>query len=300
MPDLPEHSRPHREGPDPSPEGSDAAADRRAVDTSFGATGLASSPSGNGSRSRLSDPLTEPDPLGDGTGGPATGARDQTAGNGDTATDAGTAPTIDGGGGDGSGTDETPGGDEPPPGRRRKTRSGWRGVAEWALVIGGALLVALVVRTFLVQAFWIPSASMEPTLHEGDRVLVNKLSYDLHDVHHGDVIVFERPDEPSDVPHPENEIRDLIKRVIGLPGDVIEARDGIVYINDEPIDEPYLAPDTPTTDLPRQEVPEGKLFVMGDNRTNSHDSRRFGPIDESSIVGRAFLRIYPLDDIGGL
>jgi signal peptidase I len=282
VPDLPEHSRTPREGPDPSLEGSDVAPERRAVDTAFGASGvsgLASSPAGNGSRTRLGDPLTEPDPLDDGT---------------DSVVDA------DNNGGDGSGTDEMAGGDESPPGQHRKGRSGWRSVAEWALVIGGALLVALVVRTFLVQAFWIPSASMEPTLHEGDRVLVNKLSYDLHDVHHGDVIVFERPDEPSDVPHPEDEIRDLIKRVIGLPGDVIEARDGIVYINDEPIDEPYLAPDTPTTDLPRQEVPEGKLFVMGDNRTNSHDSRRFGPIDESSIVGRAFLRIYPLDDIGGL
>jgi signal peptidase I len=181
-----------------------------------------------------------------------------------------------------------------------KERSAWRRWVEWGLVIGGALLVALVVRTFLIQAFWIPSASMEPTLHEGDRVLVNKLSYDLHDVHRGDVIVFERPTEPNEVAHPEDEISVLIKRVVAVPGDVIESRNDAVYVDGDRIDEPYLVPGTPTTGLQRQEVPDGKVFVMGDNRTNSHDSRAFGPIDESSIVGRAFVKIYPLNDIGGL
>jgi signal peptidase I len=288
VPDLPEQSRAPREGQDPRSDGSEVLPERRAVETPrvappfdapLDALGVPANGahSGNGSSTRIGDALTLSD-LPERDGETATG-------------DAGDGGDDDAGDGEGEGGAEH---------ARRPRRSGWRSAIEWALVIGGALLVALVVRTFLVQAFWIPSASMEPTLHEGDRVLVNKLSYDLHDVHHGDVIVFERPDEPSDVPHPEDEIPDLIKRVIGLPGDVIEARDGIVYINDERIDEPYLAPDTPTTDLPRQEVPEGKLFVMGDNRTNSHDSRRFGPIDESSIVGRAFLRIYPLDDIGGL
>jgi signal peptidase I len=280
VPDLPEQSRAPREDRDPRPDGSEVLPERSAIDTSAPAdpgasagagVGTAHAHSGNGSSTRLGEAPTTTD-------------------DGDSDVD------IDDEGGDdgeqGSGAEHAT--------ARKPRRSGWRSAIEWALVIGGALLVALVVRTFLVQAFWIPSASMEPTLHEGDRVLVNKLSYDLHDVRHGDVIVFERPDEPSDVPHPEDEIPDLIKRVIGLPGDTIEARDGVVYINDERIDEPYLVADTPTTDLPRQEVPEGKVFVMGDNRTNSHDSRRFGPIDESSIVGRAFLRIYPLDDIGGL
>jgi signal peptidase I len=198
-----------------------------------------------------------------------------------------------------SGGDDRVRGDKPSH-RAKPKRSGLRSAVEWGLVVGGALLVALIVRTFLVQAFWIPSASMEPTLHEGDRVLVNKLSYDLHEVNRFDVIVFERPEEPSAVPHPENEIQDLIKRVIGLPGDTIEARDGIVFIDGEPIDEPYVPEGASTVDLPRQEVPEGHLFVMGDNRENSHDSRKFGPIDESSIVGRAFVKIYPLNDIGGL
>lgn len=185
-------------------------------------------------------------------------------------------------------------GEEKPPKRRLRT------LVEWAAVIGGALLVALVVRSTLAQAFWIPSPSMEPTLQEGDRVLVNKLSYELHDVHRGDVIVFERP--PMAVGgNPEEDIPDLIKRVIGLPGDVIEARaDGSVYINNRRLDEPYLAPDTHTADLARQEVPEGHVFVMGDNRANSSDSRAFGPIDEDLIVGRAFIRIWPLGDVGGL
>jgi signal peptidase I len=303
VPDLPEQSRAPREGPDPSFEGSEVVSERSSVETAFGAPDLAPAGSGNGAHTRqLDDTATTVDPLGE-PGGTTTGDRL------DIDTDRlDTDPGRNGHGeaneGDGDDDELETADDErdgpPPGGARRARRSGWRSVAEWALVIGGALLVALVVRTFLVQAFWIPSASMEPTLQEGDRVLVNKLSYDLHDVRHGDVIVFERPDEPSDVPHPENEIPDLIKRVIGLPGDIIEARDGVVYINDERIDEPYLAPDTPTTDLPRQEVPDGHLFVMGDNRTNSHDSRKFGAIDESSIVGRAFLRIYPLDDIGGL
>jgi signal peptidase I len=301
VPDLPEQSRAPREGPDPSFEGSEVVSERSSVETAFGAPDLAPALSGNGTHTQrlgdttAADTATTADPIGEpgstidrldreGLDG------EQERANGDSSGD---------GGDDELETADDEGG-PPPDGGSRARRSGWRSVAEWALVIGGALLVALVVRTFLVQAFWIPSASMEPTLQEGDRVLVNKLSYDLHDVRHGDVIVFERPDEPSDVPHPENEIPDLIKRVIGLPGDIIEGRDGVVYINDERIDEPYLAPDTPTTDLPRQEVPDGHLFVMGDNRTNSHDSRKFGAIDESSIVGRAFLRIYPLDDIGGL
>jgi signal peptidase I len=302
VPDLPEQSRASREGHEPRPESDEVPIERAAVETSPTERGLTGSPSGNGSGTRLGDPVTDADPLDDGTGGTATGPGSGTEPNG-SASDVVDATIVDDEAAGTSTTDEdADGGDEgePPAKERRARRSGWRSAVEWALVIGGALLVALVVRTFLVQAFWIPSASMEPTLHEGDRVLVNKLSYDLHDVHHGDVIVFERPDEQSDVPHPEDEIQDLIKRVIALPGDVIEARDGIVYINDEPLEESYLAPDTPTTDLPRQEIPEGEVFVMGDNRTNSHDSRRFGPVDESSIVGRAFLRIYPLDDIGGL
>ena len=187
-----------------------------------------------------------------------------------------------------------------------RTSARMRSTMEWVAVIVGALVVALVVKTFLFQAFYIPSASMEPTLDKGDRVLVNKLSYDLHDVHRGDVIVFElEPDQVGD-----DGIKDLIKRVIGLPGDTIESRDGVVYVNDRALSEPYLAEGTVTGDpddgqnpaIPRQTVPEGHVFVLGDNRSNSADSRYpyRGPIPIDSIVGRAFVLVWPPGDIGSL
>ena len=169
--------------------------------------------------------------------------------------------------------------------RRRKSI---KSAVEWVAIIGGAFLAALLIKTFLLQAFFIPSASMETTLMKGDRVLVNKLSYDLHDLNRGDIVVFERPPGEED-----QQIHDLIKRAIGLPGDTIEARDGRIYIDDKPLDEPYLEPGTITDRLERQTVPEGQVFVMGDNRGDSKDSRFFGPIDQSLIVGRAFIRVWP-------
>ena len=178
---------------------------------------------------------------------------------------------------------------EPTP---RSSKDGTRNAIEWVLIVVGALLVALVVKTFLIQAFFIPSLSMYSTLDEGDRVLVNKLSYRLGDIDRGDIVVFERPKNL-----PESAIKDLIKRVIGLPGDVLESRDGAVYVNGERLEEGYLDEGTTTTGLERQTVPEGFIFVMGDNRENSEDSRFFGPIDEDLVVGRAFVRVWPLPDV---
>jgi signal peptidase I len=177
-------------------------------------------------------------------------------------------------------------------------------VVEWACVVAGAVLLALVVKIFLLQAFYIPSPSMYPTLKEGDRVLVNKLSYKLHDVNRGDVVVFERPasEAPSAIP-------ELIKRVIGLPGDSVTFRNGRVYINGELLDEPYLpagvtttadfAPNRCTTEAPCL-IPQGDVWVMGDNRNDSKDSRYFGPIPESSIVGRAFVIVWPFSRVAWL
>lgn len=173
--------------------------------------------------------------------------------------------------------------------------SGTRTFVEWVLVIAGALLVALVIKTFLVQAFYIPSTSMEPTLRVGDRVLVNKMSYRLHDVNRGDIVVFERPPNAS-----VSEIRDLIKRVVGLPGETIVARDGKVFVDGVALDEPYLPPNTRTPDFAEVAIPPGHVFVLGDNRTNSSASNVFGPIDEDLIVGRAFIRVWPLNHISGL
>jgi signal peptidase I len=173
-------------------------------------------------------------------------------------------------------------------------RSGWRNAIEWIVIIAAALAVALVVKTFLFQAFYIPSESMEPTLKPGDRVLVNKLSYHLHPIHRGDIVVFKRP--PGETSDPA--IKDLIKRVIGLPGDTIETVNDQVWINGHPIKEPYLVAGTPTTSLVKHKIAPGEYFVMGDNRTNSKDSRFIGAIPGSLIVGRAFVRVWPLSALG--
>lgn len=176
-----------------------------------------------------------------------------------------------------------------------RRRSPVRSLIEWLLVLGGALVVALLIKTFLFQAFYIPSESMEPTLTRGDRVLVNKLDDGIGDIGRGDIIVFGRP--PNEAP---SEIDDLIKRVVGLPGETVEGRGGQVWVDGAPIDESYLADGTITDPFPPVEVPDGFVFVMGDNRGNSRDSRVFGPIDGDLIVGRAFVTVWPLGRAGGL
>jgi signal peptidase I len=202
------------------------------------------------------------------------------------------APAASGEEGDGGDTVTSRGG------VRRTGSSAGRMVLEWVAVIGCGVLIALTAQAFLVQAFWIPSPSMTPTLEVGDRVLVNKLSYRAHDVRRGDLVVFERPPQASS--GAEGEIKDLIKRVVAVGGDTLEGHDGDVYVNGERIDEPYLAAGTPTDNLPRQEIPEGHVFVMGDNRQNSEDSRVFGPVAEDTIVGRAVVKVLPLSDVGWL
>ena len=122
-------------------------------------------------------------------------------------------------------------------------RSRW--LTEWILIIGAALLAALVIKTFLLQAFYIPSESMTPTLAVRDRVLVNKVSYHVHHVHRGDIVVFRRPQ--ADLGGPE--IKDLIKRVIGLPRETIEAHDNQVFVDGRAMREPYLPPGTTTSDF---------------------------------------------------
>jgi signal peptidase I len=139
---------------------------------------------------------------------------------------------------------------------------------------------------------------MQPTLQVKDRVLVNKLSYDLHDVHRGDVVVFERP------PGETEKIKDLIKRVVAVEGDTLTLQDGKVLVNGKAVDEPYVPEGAETVNIcaftGTVKVPDGHVFVMGDNRENSKDSRCFGPIDEDLIVGRAFIRVWPLSALGTL
>jgi signal peptidase I len=205
--------------------------------------------------------------------------------------------------------------------RRRAHRR--RNTIEWIVVLAGALVIAVVIKTFLFQAFYIPSDSMEPTLKVGDRVLVNKLSYRLHDVNHGDIVVFDRPSterqtvqgcdgNPVEIPRSTSfngeQVHDLIKRVIATEGDTVEQRGGHVFVNGKQLDEPYVhktngvTDNTPAFRFPSQciTVPPGKVFVLGDNRLDSNASNMFGPIPEGSIVGRAFIRVWPPGSIGGV
>lgn len=167
-----------------------------------------------------------------------------------------------------------------------------RNVVEWVVTLAGALLVALLVQAFLFQPFFIPSASMVPTLDIQDRVLVNKLSYRMHEVRRGDIVVFERSnDEPG-------AIRDLIKRVVAVEGDTIESRGDTLYVNGQPVNEPYRRTASLGMQVSRVTLGQDQVFVMGDNRTDSTDSRVFGPIAEDRIVGRAFVKFWPLGDLG--
>ena len=181
-----------------------------------------------------------------------------------------------------------------------KAKPGMDAIREWVTVIGVALLIAFVVRGFVLQQFYISGPSMESTMFQNNRVLVNKLSYRLHDIHRGDVVVFDRvTTDGVEVQHD-----DLIKRVIGVAGDSVSIAGCVVSVNGSEIDEPYLN----DYDLAQQNledrcrVPEmasaivepGHLFVMGDNRPQSFDSRMFGTIEEDLVVGRAFVIIWPL------
>ena len=172
------------------------------------------------------------------------------------------------------------------PGMSRTTRA----FVDWIVVVGIALLVAVLVRTFLLAHFVVDGTSMFSTLDTGDRVFVNKLSYRLHDPNRGDVVVLHQIGGSSE--------RDLIKRVIALPGEEIEIRSCEVTIDGRRLVEPYLDPTIVTPgncggDYGPTVVPDDSVFVMGDNRAGSSDSRALGPIHESDLVGRAFVVFWP-------
>ena len=200
-----------------------------------------------------------------------------------------------------------------------KDSAGRRFVGSTPFLIFVALAVAILVKTFVIQAFYIPSESMVPTLEVGDRVFVSKFMFDGGDVARGDVIVFENPN-PGELPdrsgvssilhwlgegiglaQPENE--DFIKRVIGLPGETIEIKENVVYIEGQPLDEPYLTEEAKSNngDLEPTTVPDGEVFVMGDNRGNSADSRYgLGTVPLDRVIGKAFVLIWPPSHVGGI
>ncbi len=174
------------------------------------------------------------------------------------------------------------------------------------------MAIAFLLKVLVAQAFYIPSVSMTPQLLVSDRVLVSKLSYRLHDPRRGDIVVFDCP--PDQCPEAEDggggvgrlvrsfgqgvgviqpSTQEFIKRVVALPGETVESRHGQVYINGRRLIEPYLAPDTITSNLAPTMVPPGRLFVLGDNRSNSSDSRVFGPVSRASVVGRAVATVWP-------
>jgi signal peptidase I len=171
--------------------------------------------------------------------------------------------------------------------------SALRTVLEWVVLVACALLVAFVVKTFVFQAFYIPSESMVPTLAVGDRVLVNKLADRFGDPDRFDIEVFRAPEGTETA-----EIKDLVKRVVGLPDETIEGRDGRIYIDGKLLEEPFLPPGTQSRTFGPVEVPPGHYFMLGDNRQFSKDSTYFGPIPRSSMIGRVFVRIWPLNRIG--
>ena len=180
---------------------------------------------------------------------------------------------------------------------------------ELPLLILAALVIAVVIKTFFFQAFWIPSSSMEDTLQINDRVMVNKLAYRFGDLQRGHVVVF---DDPRGAETPQETIveaarrnvleaiglsvprSEFIKRVIGLPGERIEIIDSQVFIDGAPISEPYLKIGSTMPDFGPMIVPPGEMFVMGDNRNSSQDSRYFGTVPTETIVGRAFVIMWPV------
>lgn len=179
----------------------------------------------------------------------------------------------------------------PAPAPRKKKHG--NAFTEWIIVIGVAVSAALLVRAFVLQQFAVSGYSMISTLHDGDRVLVNKLSYRLHDPRRGDVVVLKTLENASE--------RDLIKRVVALPGETVEYRSCVLYIDGREVVEPYLDPAVVTSTSCGQPyapnvVPDDTVFVMGDNRPGSKDSRSLGPITYDNLIGRAFVVIWPAGD----
>ena len=183
-------------------------------------------------------------------------------------------------------------------------------VRELVVLVVTALVIAVVVKSFVAQAFFIPSGSMLPQLKVDDRVVVSKISYKLHEPRRGDIVVFDAPGggPKDDSPLPARVVRSIvqsiglaapstdeyIKRVVALPGERVEAHGGKVLVNGLELVEPYLPAGTRTADFTAVVVPPDTVWVMGDNRGNSADSRIFGPVPQSTVVGRAIARVWPL------
>jgi signal peptidase I len=171
----------------------------------------------------------------------------------------------------------------------------WRGLQDNIILITIALALAIIIRTFIAEPRLIPSESMFPTLHTGDRLVVEKVSYRLHPPQTGDIVVFQSPEELQRRGYSKDQA--FIKRVIATPGEVVSVANGKVYLNGKPLTENYIA-EPPNQPFPPVKVPENQFFVMGDNRNDSNDSRYWGFLPQKNIIGRATFRFWPLDRIG--
>jgi signal peptidase I len=186
-------------------------------------------------------------------------------------------------------------------------RRGWRQIREWIVVLATALVVATLLRTFVVQQYYIAGPSMEPTLIGDDRVLVNKLAYRFSVPSRGDVVVFDRITTNGDTVQHD----DLIKRVIALPGETVEIRNCVVLIDGISLDEPWLEPESSVTgrddslqcgvaNTEPTLVGDSEVYLVGDNRAMSFDSRMFGSVSIDVIAGKAMVVIWPLPSVGRL
>lgn len=179
-----------------------------------------------------------------------------------------------------------------------KHRSRSRSLIEWGIVIVVAVLVSLLIRTFVFQTFFIPSGSMEPTLQIGDRIIVSKLSVELGTIHTGDILVFKAPKAVATVCG--DNVSDLVKRVIGLPGQHLTSKGNTIYVNGKVLLQPWTHNPILGKPIGNVTVPKNHYFMMGDNESDSCDSRFWGSIPRSSIIGKAFVRIWPLSRFGFL
>jgi signal peptidase I len=172
---------------------------------------------------------------------------------------------------------------------------GWRNWQENITLVAIALCLALLIRTFVAEPRYIPSESMVPTLHTGDRLVVEKVSYHFAAPKMGDIIVFQPPEELQHQGYPKDQA--FIKRIIGTPGKVMSITDGKVYIDGQSLQEDYIA-EPPIVGMKPVRIPENEFFVLGDNRNDSRDSRYWGFLPKENIIGRATFRFWPLDRIG--
>ena len=174
----------------------------------------------------------------------------------------------------------------------KRVRSPKKSFVEWLLVLIAALLVSFAVRTYVFQTFLIPSRSMKPTLYIGNRILVDKLSVEFGSINIGDMLVFKAPlDVPKDCNDP---VTDLVKRVIGVPGDILSSKGNTIYVNGNALKENWSHYEPLGIAIKNITVPAGRYYMMGDNHSDSCDSRIWGTVPRSDIIGKVFLKIWPL------